>query len=384
LLEFIGPKRNPQDPADAEEELAFLEVSNWQNAFLAGAVRADFIDLDPDRFFIQITNRDRQGAGSIRARIKTLDRAGADLNPFVEHDLAENPNHPGLFRSNSLLLVADEIDNGEINNGSAAGATPFRARGIANGALNDPLLRAEIGGQLVVEFSGSELGRIPVCDPECIKTIPLNIVILRNSDGTAVTTEADVQERVRRLQQNYMQCCIRFNVTIRTATAAEMPAGIVLSGVSGLSVGAGAFVGRADLTGEERALFESALNARSPLAPGGARTDVLQVFYANVLDGVAATATSYPIVRYAVPSDDIANVVIIGAEEPDENSTLPHELLHILLNSPHNASSAIRTNLFFEAALGEENFADTTVTSKKRIPEDQCETIMSNTSQLIP
>ncbi|HXQ69542.1 MAG TPA: OmpA family protein, partial [Pyrinomonadaceae bacterium] len=401
LLEFIGPKRLVVgvviNPADAEEELAFLEVSNWQNAFdfdppdasghilpTGNAPRADFIDRDPDRFFIQITDLDRRGAGTIRARVKTIDNAGADINPFVEHELNENPNEPGVFRSNSLLLVADEIDNGEIPNGSAVGATPFRARGIANGALNDPVLRAVIDGQVVVEYSGAELGRLPVCDPDCVKTIPVSIVILRKADGTAVTSEADVQARVRRLQQNYAQCGIRFAVNVRTAAAAEMPPGVVLSGVSGITVNPGQLVDRTSLDPEERALIESPLNVRT--VAGGGSTDTIQVFYANRIEGAAATAIAYPRVTYtsAAPGDDVFNLLIVGADDPEENSTLPHELCHVLLNSFHNASSNTRTNLFFEAALGEPEFVDTTVTSNKRIPEEQCEIILSNVSGVIP
>lgn len=404
-LEFIGPKRNPADPADAEEELAFIEVSNWQNAFdfdppdATGIIRptgnlprADFIDRDPDRIFIEITDRDRLGAGTIRARIKTIDEGGNDLNPFVEHELAENANEPGLFRSSSLLLVADEIDNGEIPQGAEAGTVRFQARGIANGALNDPLLRAKIGGQVVVEYIGAELGRLPACDPDCLKVVPVNIVILRRTDGTAVTTEADVQERVNRLQQNYMQCCIRFDVAIRTATAAEMPAGVILSSLSGIDVnGFGGLPNRTALTAEELALFESPLNARGALAPGGARTDVIQVFYANFLEAGAlrATANSYNLAKYVVPSDDVVNCIVVGADNPEENSTLPHEMLHILLNQLHfpagtDPESDTRTNLFFRNALGQLDFANTTVVSNKRIPEQQVERILNNVSGVIP
>ncbi len=399
-LDFIGPKRNPVDPADAEERLAFLEVANWQNAFGPGpVVLADFIDRDPDRFFVQITDLDRRGAGSVRAQMKALDRAAADIAqhganlPTVELELREDPNDPGLFRAhdvtndrtNPALLVADEIDNGEQNNGSAVGATPFQARGIANGSLNDPLLRADIGGHVVVEYDGSELGRISVCDPECIKTIPVNIVILRDTAGDAVTTEDDVEERVRRLQQAYMQCCIHFDVSIETAAAADIPAAVILSGVSGLSVNPGQLVDRGSLDPEERALIESDLNIRRANHPAGPRTDTVQIFYVNRIDGAAATAIAYPRVTYTDPNpgDDVFNVIVIEAES-DEAFTFPHEMMHILLNSFHDASSAISTNLFFQSAQGQVDFADSTVTSKKRIPEEQCETIMNNVSGVVP
>jgi len=384
-LDIIGPKRPPiggvppVDPADAVEVLAVAEIANWENAYnAANQVLPNFIDLDPDRLFVQVTDLDRRGTGTVRARIRTVDAGAAETNPFVELDLQESANEPGVFLSASMLLVADEIDNGEINNGSAAGAVPFQARGIANGALNDPLLRAAIGGQLIVEHAGAELGRFPVCDPDCMKTVPVNIVILRLADGTAVTTEADVRERVRRLQQSYMQCGIRFDVAIRTATAAEMPAGLILSAASGIDSSPGALVDRTGLTGEERALFESPLNARRT------RTDVVQVFYANRIDGVAATAHAFPIVRYTTPADDIVNVIVVGADDPEENSTLPHEMMHILLNSPHDPSSAIRTLIFFAGVLGERNFTDTTVSSNKRVQEAQCDRILLNTSQVVP
>jgi hypothetical protein len=404
-VDFIGPKRNPVDPADSEEIIAFLEIANWQNAFdfdppdasghrlpTGDAPRADFIDRDPDRFFIQITDMDRQGTGTIRAQIRTVDENDAQVNPPVEFELQENPDRPGIFRnhdvtngrSNPMLLVADEIDNGEIDNGSAAGATPFRARGIANGVLNDPLHRAAIGGAVIIDYQGSELGRITVFDPECIRVIPVNIVILRLADGTAVTDEDDIRERVRRLQQAYMQCGIRFDVTIQTAAVADMPAGVILSGASGISVNPGQLVDRTSLDPEERALIESSLNIRT--AAGGGRTDTLQIFYANRIDGAAATAIAYPRVTYtsAAPGDDIFNLIVIGADDPEENSTLPHEVMHVLLNAFHDASSNFRTNLFFEAATGQPNFEDTTLTSNKRIPEEQCERIMSNVSGLIP
>ena len=236
----------------------------------------------------------------------------------------------------------------------------------------------------LVDYQGSELGRISVGDPECIRTVPVNIVILRLADGTAVTTEADVQERVRRLQQTYMQCGVKFDVTIRTVAAADMPAGVILSGVSGLSVSGGVVVDRTGLDPEERALIESPLNVRT--AAGGGHTDTLQIFYANRIDGVAATAVSLPRIKYTspAPGDEIFNILLIGADDPEENSTLPHEMMHILTNDGHNAFSVFRTNVFFSSVLGERNFTDTTVTSNKRIPEEQCDIIMNNVSGLIP
>jgi hypothetical protein len=149
-------------------------------------------------------------------------------------------------------------------------------------------------------------------------------------------------------------------------------------------VNPGQLVDRTSLDPEERALIESSLNIRT--AAGGGRTDTLQIFYANRIDGAAATAIAYPRVTYtsAAPGDDIFNLIVIGADDPEENSTLPHEVMHVLLNAFHDASSNFRTNLFFEAATGQPNFEDTTVTSNKRIPEEQCERIMSNVSGLIP
>lgn len=77
------------------------------------------------------------------------------------------------------------------------------------------------------------------------------------------------------------------------------------------------------------------------------------------------------------------NIILVGADT-DESFTLSHEGMHILLNSGHNASSLITTNLFFGSAQGQPTFVDTTVTSKKRIPEEDCETIMNNVSRLVP
>ncbi|HEX8135527.1 MAG TPA: peptidoglycan-binding domain-containing protein, partial [Actinomycetes bacterium] len=399
-LEFVGPRRGVADPADAEEILATLEVANWQNAFdydppdangrrfpTGDRPRADFIDRDPDRFVVGLTDLDRRGAGTVRARVKTVDGAGKDVDPGAEHELTEEPNDPGTFRSNTLLLVADEIDNGEINNGSAPGAVPFRARGIANGALNDPLIRAEIGGHVVVDYGGAELGRVPVCGPGpgCVRTVQVSVLILRKTDGTAVTTEADVRERVHRMQQVYQQACIRFQVTIRTVDLAEMPAGVILSNVSGLQVDANSQT-RATLTVEERTLLESPLNARSASHPGGARADVVQVFYVNRLDGAAARGISRPRFKFAPdpnPVEDIVNTLTVAADN-DESFTLPHEMLHILGDSGHTpAFATFSTNLLAPAAA-RPNFTDTTVTSRKRILEEQVERILDNRSRVIP
>lgn len=396
-LDVIGPKRRPvAHPADNEEILAFLEISNWENAFdydppdangkrhvTGGEPRANFIDLDPDRFFIQITDLDQQGTGTIRARIKTVDALGNDIqqhgsnSPFVEFELNEDANDPGLFRSNSMLLVADEIDNGEQNNGSAPGATPFRGRGIANGNLNDPLLRAEIDGDVVVEYNGNELGRIPVCNHRCIKTVRMNVTILRKTDGTVVTTEDDVRERVRRANQIYQQCCIRFDVTIHTASEAEMPAGVILTDTNGFTRSPGIVANRAALTSEERALFGSPLNTSQ------ATQDTIEIFYVNFLDP-PARATSYRLGRYTTPSVDVTNIAVIAADY-EENFTLPHEILHLFMNRGHNQdpNNNIATNLFFTPAPAQPTFADTTVISRKRVAEEQCERIMTNVSNLI-
>lgn len=402
-LDLIGPKRPPVggnllDPADAEEILAVTEIANWDEAFTfdppdadrvqkptGNQPRADFIDRDPDRLFVQITDLDRKGAGTIRAKLRTVD-LGAQVDPGAEHVLTESPNEPGVFRSNSILLVADEMDNGEINNGSAPGATPFKARNIANGALNDPLLRAELGGDLVVEYLGAELGSFSVCDPDCIKTIPVDIVILRKAGGTPVTTEDNVRERVRRMRQKYMQACLRFDVTIRTATVAEMPAGVVLDNVSGLRINPAATT-RAALDPEERTLLESALNRRSAASPGGASSTILQIFYVNKIDGASAAGISYFKGAYTTPNpgNDIINAAIMAADF-EHDKTLAHEVLHVLLNQFHNGSSKLRTNVFFESVVaGEElTFEQSIVAGPKRIPESQVVDVRFNPSDLIP
>ncbi len=406
-LDLIGSKRpdaqgiaiNPD--TDPEEFLAVTEIANWDNAFVftqdqqgffSATLKAEFIDQDPDRFFVQITDLERKGAGTIRAFIKTV-ASGSEVNPAVEHELTENPFEPGLFRSSSLLLVADEIDNGEIPNGSAPGATPFRARNIANGALNDPLLRAEIGGEVVVEYAGAELGRFTVCDPECIKTIPVNIVILRTHKGVEVISEKEVEKRVHRLRQQYMQACIRFDVTISTAGAGEMPAGVVLDKNDGVRINAGPnpLVGRISLDPEERALMESPLNARHPTSKGGPK-NVIQIFYANRIDGPKQTVAAVSTHRATYkspnhPGNDVINVSIIAADF-EHDKTLAHEILHILLDREHSAgdlASKFRTKLFFESVTpGEVSFQKTTVMTHKRILEEQVDRIRSNPSELIP
>jgi hypothetical protein len=124
-------------------------VAKWENAYeytrdqvtglkyplvgRAGSVtnlKAEFIDLDPDRFIAQVTddkaNANPQQKDTLRAAVQTLGESGLRWMT-----LTETGNNTGVFQSKSLILVSDELDD------------TLRVDGVADNADEDRTFRTK-------------------------------------------------------------------------------------------------------------------------------------------------------------------------------------------------------------------------------------------------
>lgn len=97
-----------------------VQVARWDNAYDAssnplneGTTADNFIDLDPERFFVQVTDptkdTDPNATDKIMAKIGTLFASGAEDDDLTEIELFETGNNTGVFDSESQLLVTPDL-----------------------------------------------------------------------------------------------------------------------------------------------------------------------------------------------------------------------------------------------------------------------------------
>ena len=192
-IEILNASNAPAD---------YLQIANWEYAYDANElVKNDaannFIDLDPQSFYIRVTDVSMKDVGSPGGDIVTIDvqtsglKYGGD-NP-TEITLYEDPNDQRVFISKALILTPPDFD---IPEPIVAPDGPLRETDddfevhdgvsgtVKDDSLNDRTHNAEVGGFLDLEYypfpnnteSVATL-QLPVC--EDIKTVKYRLVTFR-------------------------------------------------------------------------------------------------------------------------------------------------------------------------------------------------------------
>ncbi|MBR4189880.1 MAG: hypothetical protein IKQ55_07965 [Kiritimatiellae bacterium] len=122
-----------------------LKVGKWENAFTAVGtnvtVKDNFIDLDPDRFKVRVTDKSKIGEGIVEIALGTISDYPTPNDDPTGIQLHEEPANSGTFVSTNQLLVADDIDD-DFSNSLVPG----------DDAGNDRTHRIGLGGRVYVRY----------------------------------------------------------------------------------------------------------------------------------------------------------------------------------------------------------------------------------------
>lgn len=169
-IQFLDKDKNKIDPL-----FLGLHVTKLDEAFNRVAPRVlvpkpDFIDIDPDRFFIRVIDHRKSAPGF--TSVITVFVSSAEFGLFqlrqVEdakdagffHILTETGPGSGIFESKSLLLVADDVDD------DFAGATEAVTGSLKDNEPNDRTIKVKLGGAFPLQGAhlAVEHSNVPV-DP---------------------------------------------------------------------------------------------------------------------------------------------------------------------------------------------------------------------------
>ncbi len=201
--------------SDQFTEVDFVKVAKFQNAFdipiPAPVLKPNYNELDEDRVYIRITDETKIGAGTIKATAVTIDIEDEVADKIENFILTETPAGTGVFISEPLILVSNEVDD-MIGDHTI---NIFKE----SKKIGKPLA-IQVGGSFRVEYmSSTGTGPIPgsvnfndketqLCDD--IHTINIKGFILRETvGGNLLVSEEDVKEDFGLINSAWAQACIK-------------------------------------------------------------------------------------------------------------------------------------------------------------------------------
>lgn len=325
-----------------------LKVAKWQDAFNTdGTVKANFVDLDPDRFKVQVTDFAKKGAGTVTVKLST-DSEGAEYDDATVITLTETGANTGVFRSKTQMLMSDDVDDDHEIDGVADDANEDRSHEIA------------LAGDAKAEYtSAAGVTRDATANVPVVKTVKLNVNILREAaGGNAVIANADVEARITVAHERYAQAGIRFTHTINAPV--DPPAGVDLA--NGLDEFAAVVDNVIQMTDEEKALLGAA-------ALRSAAADV-EAYYVNSLSA-GSRGEAFP--TGFVPDQKYAHSVIIAATAETVFS-LAHEIGHVVEDKVDHYAGANKNQNLMRSGTSATN----TVDASKRLTEDQATNMLAS------
>jgi hypothetical protein len=200
---------------------------------LNGPAPENFVDKDPDRFFVRVYDRMRTGE-TVAVEVGTLGGGGSQDDDLTEMEL-ERVGF-GVYVSPSQLLVAPDVVGEDCvapddchNDDDLAVYWPGSAMIHGDDKLNDRTHRATVDGSLVVEYDTMEEDltaddKVPVCNrsPEERRVLKIRFHVFEEPDvdvnedgriatvlGTEEEAEGWVAEQLRRAQSVWAPACIR-------------------------------------------------------------------------------------------------------------------------------------------------------------------------------
>lgn len=337
-----------------------LEVAKWVDAFKSdGSIKDDFIDGDPDKFYVTVMDLARAGAGKVSIMLSS-NSAGTDYDDDATEIELTEILETGIFLSTSQMLMSDDTDD------------DHKVDGIEDDAKNDRTHKIALGGVVKAEYVTSagdtidDTATVPI-----EKQVNLHVTVFTHQgtvmigevfrdldtsglpngtrdaneafedidgDGqyTASLSKADAAKRVdadiRILNERYAQVGIRF----------------VRGGINFAEIDAGLADGKFDmsptppegdeqLSADERLLFVTN-NYNSP------DDGDIEIYYVPKLNNglVYERGAAFAAVYYSNMMTADLNDSIVLSNMADVY-TLAHEAYHILANSGKHSKSP---NLF--------------------------------------
>jgi hypothetical protein len=315
-----------------------LQVSNFvtnDQLPVAAATTFTSTSTDPENFRIEV--EDATAVAPVRATL-VVRRGGNNVVGPLTYTLMQGAGADARkWRSLFLRLVTDSNDD------AASGA------GIASDPDNQTIL-VRLGDTIRATFTPAagpaarvelDVGR-PVTENDNgansrlhdIREVRVNVVVFARPAAAGpgpARTRAFVTADLANVDERLAQSCIRLNVVNINMGGVGDP------GVALPAALAGGFT-------ESSGGLIAALNAQEAavVALKDANPNTVDIFYVDTITTVP-TATSYPRVRNTTANTNAHNFVVTsrGANV----FTLAHELMHVLLNSPHRANEPA-TSLF--------------------------------------
>ena len=211
--------------------LPFLKVGKWNdypdtriNTNLTLHIEEEFIDFDEDSFYLRCTDMGKQGVGSFTVQLRTASDDPTYNDAPTTITLNEDPSNPGVFRSDSQLLVACDIDNLFTNSTVKA-----------NNTLGDRTHKTAVGGKVVVTYTNA-----PNATPYTVeksvspdyKIVTVNLYILNDTiGGNPVIPESVVNDHWKITNERFAQAGVK--VKWNGPFIVDPPQGVTLaSGIS--------------------------------------------------------------------------------------------------------------------------------------------------------
>lgn len=361
-----------------------LTVSRWLDAF-NGGLKPNFIDSDPDSFMVEVTDPAKAGTGTVVIKLSTDSNDTDYDDDATEIELTEVAGTPGVFRSKSMILVSDNVDD----NASSTDAD-YKIDTPADDAKNDRTHLIALGGKVLVEYAGvaeaatakvavekvvnvhatvlvDANGKPLMSEPYIQKEADFFLDIDGNGAWTEKLTKAQARDRVRHdlrvLNERYAQVGIRFKLSeVSFVHIAGLKNGVV--NVTRKSV-----TGDAALLPDEKALATAGFQSADP-------NDV-EVVYVNAVvrpDGPVAGRAFTSDFYQGINARDFNDIVLLSNQA--KYFTQSHEVLHLLTQDKgHPSAGSNLLNDGFTTIVAVESRSH--IASPKRIAKPQAAKIFA-------
>jgi hypothetical protein len=340
-VSFLGESRN---------EVKNLRVGKWKNAFNAGpTVKGNFIDLDPDRFLVQVNDPSKKGAGIVSIQLSTDSDGEAYDDDATEIELAEDPPDSGIFISTNLLLVSDDVDDDYSN-----------PNVVADDTQNDRTHKVSLGGKVKVQYASTAA---VVCEKETSVTVAGIVhiipIIFRDkaqvSGGVPVIASSQVEDFLAIAKERYAQ--VGVSISWATPTIHDPPTGVDLT--DGLT---------ARTSTLSRVLASEAKAAINGCGTLGDLTDI-HLFYVDEVKIGSGLVGGSAIADYwydETEEDYIYNIFMSDStSSPWAPYAVAHELGHLLTDAGHASDSwrLMHSSLSLTGETGSRRFVSSEETS---------------------
>lgn len=359
-----------------------LRVARWENAFkrkpgdgVDFEVVADFIDKDPDRFGVRVTDAAANKNAAVIETLVVMSKMTSD-DKTRDLTLTETGPNTGVFVTKSLLLTSIQADD------------RYKVDGVANLANDDRTFRLlSLGEKLTVTYGAVSVDAVaPV---EKVVKLHLTAVRLKSKadggtasfylDGVQYTTEEDVTKYAKYVVTYaswvYAPLGIRFELVGDKVDFVDPPQGVDLEdGLTGWTEVDGKIV----LSAEEKAILDAPFRT--------AAVDDIEVYLISDLkiqgEGVVAAngesiAPSYSPVK---PNKKYDDSIFLGKVD-DKFQVLAHEIGHILLDDKGHLDSEMgvnRTRLMSDYIQRKQEVFDSL-----RFTSDQAKSIVAKRKDLL-